>query len=146
MDTIQNAPGQTEDILIQLTSDIVSAYVKNHNVPSENLQTLIRETYAALSAPAGSAAESMAEKQKPVPAVAISKSIDENGEFIICLEDGLKFKSMRGHLTTKYNMTPDEYRQRWGLPADYPMVAPVYAKRRSKLARDMGLGRRSSAA
>nr|WP_250807801.1 MucR family transcriptional regulator [Neorhizobium tomejilense] len=138
MDTNQSPSVASDDILIQLTSDIVSAYVGNHNVPSQEIPNLIRDTFAALSAPKGEAKQV---EDKPVPAVPVNKSIDKNGEYIICLEDGKKFKSMKRHLSSVYNMTPDEYRQRWGLSADYPMVARAYAEKRSKLAKDMGLGR-----
>lgn len=136
----------SDDILIQLTSDIVSAYVGNHNVPTADIPELIKNTFEALSAPRASDAAAPASAPKPVPAVPVNKSIDKNGEFITCLEDGKKFKTLKRHLMTEYNMTPDEYRERWGLSSDYPMVAPQYAERRSALAKQMKLGQRHRAA
>ncbi len=126
------------DMLAQLTSNIVTAYVANHNVPVSELPALIQSTYQALQAPAVEVAEQPVRKE---PAVPINKSIDKKGEFIICLEDGKPYKSMKRHLSTVYGMTPEQYREKWGLPADYPMVAPEYAQRRSELAKDMGLGK-----
>jgi predicted transcriptional regulator len=126
------------DMLAQLTSNIVTAYVTNHNVPANELPALIQSTFQALQSPASDVAEQPVRKD---PAVPVSKSIDKKGEFIICLEDGKKFKSMKRHLSTIYKMTPEQYREKWDLPIDYPMVAPEYAKRRSDLAKDMGLGK-----
>ena len=127
---------------VQLTADIVSAFVANNKVTSEQLSTLIADVHKALvRAPAAAATP----EQKPlVPAVAIKKSI--TADYIISLEDGQKFKSLKRHLRGQYNMTPDEYRAKWGLPRDYPMVAPNYAKARSELAKSMGLGRKSGSA
>lgn len=122
--------------LIGLVADIVSAYVSNNSVPAAELPTLIATTHAAIS---GLGAPSMpAAEERPTPAVSIKKSITP--EFLICLEDGKKFKSLKRHLRTAYNMSPDDYRARWGLPTDYPMVAPSYAEARSSLAKKMGLG------
>ncbi|MCV9963590.1 MucR family transcriptional regulator [Pararhizobium sp. BT-229] len=135
----ETAPGT--DILIQLASNIVSSYVANHSVPAENIPDLIQSTYLALKAP-------MKEVEVPVrkePAVPVSKSIDKNGEFIVCLEDGKKFKSMKRHLSTVYGLSPEEYRAKWDLPRDYPMVAPAYAQHRSALAKNMGLGKSNGA-
>ena len=136
----------SDDILIQLTSDIVSAYLGNHVVPTQEIPNLIKSTFEALSAPKDNAAAAHVAQAKPVPAVPINKTVDKNGDFIICLEDGLKFKTLKRHLSSVHNMTPAEYRERWGLSPDYPMVAPNYAARRSELARKMGLGRNSKAA
>jgi predicted transcriptional regulator len=139
MDMPETAPGT--DILIQLASNIVSSYVANHNVPAENIPALIQSTYQALKTP-------MKEAEEPVrkePAVPVGKSIDKNGEFIICLEDGKKFKSMKRHLSTVYGLSPEEYRAKWGLSHDYPMVAPSYAQHRSALAKNMGLGKSNGA-
>lgn len=123
--------------LKSLTAQIVTAYVSSHDVPSDALPDLVKSVHAALAG-AGSAAEAAAEK--PVPAVPPRKSVFP--DYIICLEDGKKLKLLRRHLKTAYNMTPQEYRERWGLPAEYPMVAPNYADHRSSLARRIGLGRR----
>ena len=123
--------------LIDLTADIVAAYVANNTVPSAELSGLIAEVYAALQrTSSGVAPEPAPEPLKP--AVPVKKSV--NPDFIVCLEDGKKFKSLKRHLRTQYNMTPEEYREKWGLPADYPMVAPNYAAARSDLAKKMGLG------
>jgi predicted transcriptional regulator len=122
---------------IELAADIVSAYVSNNSVPVSDLPGLIGDVHAAiLRVSGGHTPNSLAEA--PKPAVSAKKSI--TNEFIICLEDGKKFKSLKRHLRTQYNMSPEEYREKWGLPPDYPMVAPAYAKARSQLAKDMGLG------
>ncbi|MCR4522148.1 MucR family transcriptional regulator [Bosea sp. 47.2.35] len=122
--------------LTALVADIVSAYVSNNSVPVADLPSLIATTHAALSG-LGNPPEPIPE-ERPNPAVSIKKSITP--EFLICLEDGKKFKSLKRHLRTAYDMTPDDYRARWGLPPDYPMVAPAYAEARSSLAKKMGLG------
>lgn len=123
--------------LRQLTAQIVTAYVSSHDVPAEALPDVVRSVHAALAG-AGAPAETVPEK--PVPAVPPRKSVFP--DYIVCLEDGKKLKLLRRHLKTAYNMTPQEYRERWGLPAEYPMVAPNYASHRSSLARRIGLGRR----
>jgi predicted transcriptional regulator len=121
---------------IELAADIVSAYVSNNSVPAADLPALIGEVHLALSKVANGGAETPAEA--PKPAVSIKKSVTP--DYIICLEDGKKFKSLKRHLRTQYNMTPEQYREKWGLAPDYPMVAPNYAKARSELAKEMGLG------
>ena len=121
---------------IGLVTDIVSAYVSNNSVPSGDLPALIDSVHQALLRTGNGAAEEPAEAQKP--AVPVKKSITP--DYIVCLEDGKRFKSLKRHLRTQYNMTPEEYRQKWGLPGDYPIVAPNYAKARSDLAKEMGLG------
>jgi predicted transcriptional regulator len=121
--------------LIELTSHIASAYVGNNSVTAADLPHLIRNIHAALigvEKPAEAPAEIRA------PAVSIKKSLGD--DYLICLEDGRKFKSLKRHLRTKYNLSPDEYRAKWGLPRNYPMVAPAYAAARSNLAKQMGLG------
>ncbi|MER9483859.1 MucR family transcriptional regulator [Mesorhizobium sp. M0195] len=126
------------DTLIELTADVVSAYISNNPVPVGDLPALIGQVHAALK---GTAAGVTA--QKPValmPAVPIRKSVTP--DYIISLEDGKKFKSLKRHLSIHHGLTPDEYRAKWGLPADYPMVAPNYAAARSALAKTMGLGRK----
>jgi predicted transcriptional regulator len=121
---------------IELAADIVSAYVSNNSVPVGDLPSLIGDVHAALTRVGNGAIE--APMEAPKPAVSIKKSITP--DYIICLEDGKKFKSLKRHLRTQYNMTPEQYREKWGLAPDYPMVAPNYAKARSELAKEMGLG------
>jgi predicted transcriptional regulator len=125
-----------DDNLIDLTADIVSAYVSNNTVASSDLSGLISEVYGALQRTSGAAAEPEPEPLRP--AVSIKKSVTP--DYIICLEDGKKFKSLKRHLRTHYDMSPEEYREKWGLQSDYPMVAPNYAAARSELAKKMGLG------
>jgi len=121
---------------IELSADIVSAYVSNNSVPAADLPSLLHSVYAALTkATPGQVQEPQVEL---TPAVPVKKSVTPDA--IICLEDGKKFKSLKRHLRTAYDMTPEQYRAKWSLPADYPMVAPNYAKARSELARSMGLG------
>ena len=122
--------------LLSQTVEIVSSYVSNNTVLLGDLPRLIEETYTALEAQ-GSAAEGL-DPGRPRPAVPIKKSVQP--DYIVCLEDGKQLKMLKRHLKTAYNMTPEEYRERWNLPSDYPMVAPNYAKRRSQLARQIGLG------
>ncbi len=121
---------------IQLTAEIVSAYVSNNTVPSGDIPALINQVHAALTRVSGAPVEVPAEPLKP--AISVKRSITP--EYIVCLEDGKKFKSLKRHLRTQYNMTPEQYRDKWSLPADYPMVAPNYAAARSQLAKQMGLG------
>jgi predicted transcriptional regulator len=121
---------------IELAADIVSAYVSNNSVPSGDLPSLISDVHSALLKVGGGTIEVPAEA--PKPAVPVKKSVTP--DYIICLEDGKKFKSLKRHLRTQYSMTPEQYREKWGLPVDYPMVAPNYAKARSELAKEMGLG------
>ncbi len=123
--------------LLALTTNVVAAHVSNNSVAVADLPRLIREVHDALASVSGAGGR---EPERPTPAVAIKKSVTP--EFVICLEDGKKLKMLKRHLKTAYNMTPDEYRERWGLPADYPMVAPNYAKQRSRLAKQIGLGTR----
>jgi predicted transcriptional regulator len=121
---------------IELTAEIVSAYVSNNTVAAGDIPGLINQVHAALTRVSGSPVEAPSEPLKP--AVSLKKSITP--EYIVCLEDGKKFKSLKRHLRTQYNMTPEQYREKWGLNADYPMVAPNYAAARSELAKQMGLG------
>ena len=122
--------------LLSQTVDIVSSYVSNNTVLLSDLSRLIEETYAALEAQGSD--DAAVDPERPKPAVAIKKSIQP--DYIVCLEDGKQLKMLKRHLKTAYNMTPEEYRERWNLPSDYPMVAPNYAKRRSHLAKQIGLG------
>ena len=121
---------------IELTASIVSAYVSNNPVAAQDLSALINQVHTALTRVSSGQGEVASEPLKP--AVSVKKSI--TADFIVCLEDGKKFKSLKRHLRSKYNMTPEQYRDKWNLPADYPMVAPNYAKARSNLAKQMGLG------
>lgn len=121
--------------LLELTADIVGAYVANNPTPAASLPELIAKVNASLSSLGKPAPEPM-----PKPAVNPRRSV--HADYIVCLEDGKKFKSLRRHLMTSYGLTPDEYRSKWGLPSDYPMVAPNYAAVRSALAKGMGLGRK----
>ena len=124
---------------IELTADIVSAYVANNTVSSGDIPSLISDIHSALvRVSAGQEIPVVLEPAKP--AVSIKKSI--TSDYIICLEDGKKFKSLKRHLRTAYNMSPEQYREKWGLPQDYPMVAPNYAEARSQLAKQMGLGQK----
>src|SRR5271167_2917061 len=129
----ENSPDTT---YIELTANIVSAYVSNNSVASAEISNLIGLVYSALKRVAGGQVATAADA--PKPAVPVKRSVTP--EYIVCLEDGLKFKSLKRHLRTRYNLTPDQYREKYGLPLDYPMVAPNYAAARSKLAKDMGLG------
>lgn len=129
------AENSSERPLIDLTAQIVAAYLGNNAVPSGDIAGLINQVHAALTRVAGAPAAMPAEALKP--AVPVKRSIAS--DYIVCLEDGKKFKSLRRHLRT-LNMTPQQYREKWGLPPDYPMVAPNYAAARSQLAKQMGLG------
>lgn len=122
--------------LVELAADIVSAYVANNSVRPSDLPELINAVHGALKTTGSQ--QNQAEAQPLTPAVSIKKSIGQ--DYIICLDDGKKFKSLKRHLRTKYGMTPEQYREKWGLPKDYPMVAPAYARARSELAKSMGLG------
>ena len=121
---------------IGLTAEIVSAYVSNNTVASSDIPALINQVHSALLRVSTGEAEASSEPLKP--AVPVKRSI--NPDYIVCLEDGKKFKSLKRHLRTQYGMTPEQYREKWGLAADYPMVAPNYAAARSQLAKQMGLG------
>lgn len=126
------------DHLVDLTAQVVSAYLSNNEIGAGDISRLIGDTHAALAKAAGQSLDQ--EKDAPKPRVPIKKSVTD--DYIICLEDGKKFKSLKRHLRTHYNLSPDEYRERWNLPHDYPMVAPNYARERSNLAKRMGLGTR----
>jgi len=124
----------TKDLL-SMTTEIVASHVRNNTVAQGEIAELIRAVHAALSeVSTGTTTE------RPNPAIAVRRSVTP--DYIVCLEDGKKLKMLKRHLKTAYDMTPEEYRERWGLPADYPMVAPNYARQRSALAKKIGLGRR----
>ena len=125
--------------LITLTSDFVAAHVGKNDVAVADVPSLISNVYAAL---AGLGAAPVVEEAKPQPAVAIRNSVKP--DYFVCVEDGKKLKMLKRYLRTNYNMSPEEYRARWGLPADYPMVAPAYVEKRRDLAKKIGLGRKPS--
>lgn len=127
---------QKDSVVVELAADIVSAYVSNNTLPANDLGSLIADVHGALSQTMGLQSEAKAEPQKP--AVSVRKSITP--DYLICLEDGKQFKSLKRHLRTHYDLSPEDYREKWGLPSDYPMVAPNYAAARSALAKKMGLG------
>ena len=127
-----------QDNLIELTAEIVSAFVSTHPVAAGDLPGLINQVHSALYRTATGTVEP--EKEELKPAISVKKSI--TADYIVCLEDGKKFKSLKRHLRTHYDLTPEQYREKWDLPADSPMVAPNYAKARSALAKEMGLGQK----
>jgi predicted transcriptional regulator len=127
--------------LTSLTAEIVAAYVSNNVIGADKLADFIGSVYAALSKASAGVPE--LQKVELVPAVPVKKSVTQ--DFIICLEDGKKFKSLKRHLKSWYDLSPEEYRKKWSLPRDYPMVAPAYAAARSSLAKGMGLGQRAKA-
>lgn len=135
---LSEAPAKNSEMLIELTADVVAAYVSNNPVPAGDLPNLIADVHAALGRVGISIEQPVADKQKP----AVNPKRSVHDDYIICLEDGKKFKSLKRHLMTHYNLTPDQYREKWGLDASYPMVAPNYAAARSQLAKQMGLGRK----
>ncbi|WP_432200113.1 MucR family transcriptional regulator [Erythrobacter sp. W53] len=134
---MENFETDMSEALITLTSDIVAAHVSNNSVTVDDVPALITNVYSALSSLETGAAE---EAPPPEPAVSIRASIKP--DYIVCLEDGKKLKMLKRYLRTNYDMTPEQYRERWNLPADYPMVAPNYAETRRKLAKEIGLGRK----
>jgi predicted transcriptional regulator len=131
------APKMAEEELLRMTADVVAAYVSNNTLPTAQLAEVINAVYNSLKSLEGQPAEAPSEPLKP--AVAVRKSVTP--DYLVCLEDGKKLKMLKRHLRSTYNMTPDEYRTKWGLPADYPMVAPNYAEQRSEFAKKIGLGR-----
>ena len=130
--------GQENQIkMLELTTEIVVAHVSNNTLPVNDLPQLIQEVYKTLA----NVGNSQLSVERLQPAISVKKSISP--DYIVCLEDGKKLKMLKRHLKTAYNMTPEEYREKWGLPRDYPMVAPNYAKHRSSLAKKIGLGTKS---
>ncbi|HJU19868.1 MAG TPA: MucR family transcriptional regulator [Stellaceae bacterium] len=130
-------PKVAEEELLRMTADVVAAYVSNNTLPTAQLAEVINAVYGSLKALEGHVSEPQPEPLKP--AVPIRKSITP--DYLVCLEDGKKLKMLKRHLRSTYNMTPDEYRAKWSLPPDYPMVAPNYAEQRSQFAKKIGLGR-----
>ena len=135
------APGTSTANFAELAAEIVSAFVANNKVPTSDLSKLIGDVHSALQQ--ATTGGQKAEEKRQEPAVSIRRSV--HPDHIVCLEDGKHFKSLKRHLATEHNMTPQEYRQKWGLPREYPMVAPNYAASRSELAKKMGLGRKAAA-
>ncbi|MDI6026542.1 MucR family transcriptional regulator [Corticibacterium sp. UT-5YL-CI-8] len=135
-------PAKNTEALIELTADVVAAYVSNNPVPVGDLASLIADVHAALGRIGGAPEAPAVDRQKP----AVNPKRSVHDEYIICLEDGKKFKSLKRHLMTHYGMTPEQYREKWGLDPNYPMVAPMYAEARSQLAKKMGLGRKRKTA
>ena len=127
------------DTLLSLTTEIVSSHLSNNTVGANEIPGIIDQVYKTL---ANINSDGSGAGERPQPAVPIKKSVTP--DYLICLEDGKKLKMLKRHLKTAYGMTPDDYKERWGLPADYPMVAPNYAKQRSKLAKEIGLGKKSN--
>ncbi len=134
MDEVQN---DTAEMLITHTIDIVVSYVSNNSVAADEISSLIQNVYGTLAGLGGASAQA---EEKPEPAVSVRSSVKR--DHIVCLEDGKKMKMLKRHLMTDHGLTPDEYRARWGLPSDYPMVAPEYAEKRRDLAKKIGLGRK----
>ncbi len=141
MDTSEST-NVKDDTLMELTADVVAAYVSNNSLPVADIATLISDVHTALGSVESAAKTTPAER--PKPAVNPKKSVHD--DYIVCLEDGKKFKSLKRHLMSHYSLTPEQYREKWGLDVTYPMVAPNYAAARSKLAKKMGLGRKGKAA
>ncbi len=125
--------------ILKLTAEIVAAHVSNNTLSAAELPQLISQVHNSLS----DTGKASSTEERPAPAVAVKKSVTP--DYIVCLEDGKKLKMLKRHLKTSFDLTPEQYRERWGLPADYPMVAPNYAKRRSALAKEIGLGKRGRA-
>lgn len=138
--TDSTLPDIDREELLRMTTDIVSSYLSHNSVPAENVPDLIKSVHSTMTGV--SLSEDKAE-QKAKPAVPVSKSIAD--DHIVCLEDGKKLKMLKRYLRSQYNMSPDEYRQKWNLPSDYPMVAPAYSRKRSQFAKDIGLGRGAKA-
>ena len=140
MDSLET-PEKNDGMLIELTADVVAAYVSNNPIPAGDLPNLIADVHAALGKVGGGTEQSQPEKQRP----AVNPKRSVHDDYIVCLEDGKKFKSLKRHLMTHYGLTPEQYREKWGLDSGYPMVAPNYAAARSQLAKKMGLGRKTKA-
>jgi predicted transcriptional regulator len=137
MSVAPDPEGPTGEDILQLSTGVVAAFVSRNSVPADALPDLIRSVHQTLEGLARDGTP--VPEERPKPAVAIGRSVQH--DFIVCLEDGKKLKMLKRYLRSRYNMSPEEYRQRWGLPPDYPMVAPAYAARRSDFAKKIGLGR-----
>ena len=135
-DEIMDTVDQEE--LLRMTTDVVASYLSHNSMPADNVPDLIRSVHSAMKEVSGI---EMKQESKSKPAVSVAKSISD--DYIVCLEDGKKLKMLKRHLRTVYGMSPEEYRAKWGLPSDYPMVAPNYSRQRSAFAKKIGLGRSS---
>ncbi len=135
-ETIDDNGIRREDVM-RMTADIVASFLSNNTIPTESVPAIIRDVHKTMSGLTADTPDLAPSKQKP--AVSVAKSVTD--EFIICLEDGKKLKMLKRYLRTNFDMTPDDYRHKWKLPSDYPMVAPAYAKKRSDYAKKIGLGR-----
>ena len=133
-DEIMDAVDQEE--LLRMTTDVVASYLSHNSMPADNVPDLIRSVHTAMKEVSGI---EMKQESKSKPAVSVAKSISD--DYIVCLEDGKKLKMLKRYLRSQYNMSPDDYRRKWNLPSDYPMVAPAYSRKRSQFAKDIGLGR-----
>ncbi|MEL6324718.1 MAG: MucR family transcriptional regulator [Pseudomonadota bacterium] len=136
-DDVKLKLGQSNGVVLNMTTQVVSSFVSNNPIQASGLPGLIRDVHATLSQLENTDGDT---SQGPAPAVPVEESITP--EYLVCLEDGRKLKMLKRYLSSRYNLSPDEYRTRWNLPADYPMVAPDYAKRRSQFAKQIGLGRK----
>mgnify|MGYP003642549732 CR=1 FL=1 len=133
-DEMMDAVDQEE--LLRMTTDVVASYLSHNSMPADNVPDLIRSVHSAMKEVSGI---EMKQESKSKPAVSVAKSISD--DYIVCLEDGKKLKMLKRYLRSQYNMSPDDYRRKWNLPSDYPMVAPAYSRKRSQFAKDIGLGR-----
>ena len=122
--------------LMRMTTDIIASFLSHNSVPAESVPDMIKSVYATMKEISGEPAKP---EPKAIPAVPVSRSVSD--DYIVCLEDGKKLKMLKRYLRSQYDMSPEDYRRKWGLPADYPMVAPNYSKRRSEFAKEIGLGR-----
>jgi len=139
MDTDAESSGLSRTDIARMSADVVAAYVTHNSVPQTQVGDLIRTIHEALTGLDKAAAPAPAPAEKQRPAVPVSRSVQD--DYIVCLEDGAQLKMLKRYLRSRYNLSPEEYRRKWGLPADYPMVAPAYAARRSDFARQIGLGK-----
>ncbi|WP_417491686.1 MucR family transcriptional regulator [Maricaulis sp.] len=125
-----------QEELLRMTTDVVASYLSHNSMPADNVPDLIRSVHTAMKEVSGI---ELKQETKSKPAVSVAKSISD--DYIVCLEDGKKLKMLKRYLRSQYNMSPDDYRRKWNLPSDYPMVAPAYSRKRSQFAKDIGLGR-----
>jgi len=132
----ETLPAIDNEELLRMTTDIVASFLTHNSIPADSIPDLIKSVHVTMSEVSGAAEKP---EQRSKPAVAISKSVTD--DYIVCLEDGKKLKMLKRYLRTQFDMSPDDYRRKWGLPADYPMVAPAYSRRRSQFAKDIGLGK-----
>ncbi|MGK0266284.1 MAG: putative transcriptional regulator [Maricaulis sp.] len=132
----ENIMAVDQEELLRMTTDVVASYLSHNSMPADNVPDLIRSVHTAMKEVSGI---ELKQETKSKPAVSVAKSISD--DYIVCLEDGKKLKMLKRYLRSQYNMSPDDYRRKWNLPSDYPMVAPAYSRKRSQFAKDIGLGR-----